>query len=1151
MTTLSINLLGSFSAWLDNQPIHTFATTKVRGLLAYLAVEGNRPLDRSHLAGILWPDKPEESARGNFRYSLTNLRKAVGDGSAEPPYFLINRRTMQLNPSALEMGLLEIDINRFEASYAQSANAFQSALDAINLYRGTFLEEMDGIDSPEFEAWIGLQREMRHRQMADLLALVTQQMFASREFAQSVSFAQQLVDHEPWREEAHVQLMNALWHNGQGHEAMRQYHRCCRILENGLDVKPSPETEALYEAIRDSRSEFQIEMPISVSNVRHKGARASVDSTSSALTETPYHSIPLHNIPSLLNNFFGREREMAELSERLGRPTCRLLTLIGPGGIGKTRFALEYARRCVDSSVGKSVDSYRDGVWFVSLTEVSDGDQIPTAIAGALGIPLSPEHEPLARISQFLRNRALLLILDNFEHLLSHVTLVTDLLNHSSELRLLVTSRERLNLQVETVFALGGLDLPQEQSTSGGAAHNVGEDDEDSEDEQSVFQSSALALFEDCARKAESSFTLNAHNRLAAVDICQLTDGMPLAIELAAVWTRILSCQEILESLTRGIDILATTMPDMPQRHRSIRALFEQSWHQLSAEAQRIFMQLTVFQGSMEWSGLQFVTNATPNSLAELIDRNFVHKLPSGRYTFHELLRQFGSQHLAQSNGYEAEARGNHACYFAEFLSQQTSLLMGPQQADTLKQVHQELSNIRIAWRWLVEQRDLSQLSKSFDSLFQFYSLRGLAQEGAFLFGQLVTALSTNNADERQLLIRSSNRQATFQIRLARYVKARNQLKQNLALAEKYHLAAERAWATLWLGVAYEESDVLYAEQLYLQSLDLYRSLDEPYGIVSAMEYLMRVLPKLSRFKEAMDYAEQALQLARKHDWQDQIAHLLLRYALILCDGEKAFDAAEAHCLEALSIFQGLKNRFKEAESWNHAAVIAAVGNQYEIAYERFHKGLVLSRALGVHTGVIVSNLARLANILEKYEEAISLYDEAIQVNLTIEQSATLVRSYEGLATAALGVGDTRRARHALANALNYRDVLKEFAISVLCLVTSGQLLVAEGAFEDAALVLLFVQQFGDSLLQPDLMPLEVSRLEAALAKTRAALSPEKFEYLQVHSVETSFEDVLDLVATSLSRSQCHSVWLQSLATEPENPSLMLRSTESRTSVTI
>ncbi|HEX2619781.1 MAG TPA: AAA family ATPase, partial [Phototrophicaceae bacterium] len=324
------------------------------------------------------------------------------------------------------------------------------------------------------------------------------------------------------------------------------------------------------------------------------------------------------NLPSLPTPFIGRNKELRDIQDLLTDSSCRLLTLIGPGGMGKTRLALEVARQ---------VSFVRD-VYFVPLQGLASSGLLVCAIADAIEFHFYESTDPEPQLLAYLRDKSLLLVLDNFEHVLDGASLLAEIYPTAPGVDMLVTSRERLNLVEEWVY-----DVPQLKFPS-------------SETETEIEDYSAIQFFIQNARRTNFHFALTASQKPFVIRICQRVGGLPLGIELAAAWTRTLSSEIIAEEIERSLDILETFTHNIDPRHRNIRAVFEPSWTRLPDEARMVFTELSVFRGGFTLEAAEYVARVSRQILALLVDKSLLRLDVNGRYYLHELLRQYGEEHL-------------------------------------------------------------------------------------------------------------------------------------------------------------------------------------------------------------------------------------------------------------------------------------------------------------------------------------------------------------------------------------------------------------------------------------------------------------------------------------------------------------------------
>jgi DNA-binding SARP family transcriptional activator len=544
MPGLTLTLLGPPQLASDGAPIH-LRSRKCIALLAYLAVSGVRQR-RAALATLLWPESDRERAHNMLRTTLSRLRSAL-----QGQWLVADRRTVGLDGSHEEA----VDVLRFRSLLAQCqrhghgvretcSDCLPPLSEAVELYGGDFMDGFTLPDSVEFDTWQSLETEALRQDLVSALQRLVQGYAVQREVERAVACAKRWLTVDPLDEGAHRALMRLYAGSGQLTAALRQYETCEGVLRQELGVSPSEETKDLYQAIRGGRMpQLQVR----------------------ALVVSAVPARPRHNLPVQPTAFVGREEELDEIAQRLADPRCRLLTVVGPGGMGKSRLAIQAGE--------EHLPAFSDGVWFVPLAALESVDLLASTIMEALDVPRYGSSDPRAQLLSHLRERHPLLILDNFEHLLEGTTLVTEMLAGAPGLKLLVTSRERLNLRVEWLFPLGGMGVPEEAIIQPGEGGDV------IAQAVAVLEGySAVELFVQCARQVQPYFSLVAAGAGWVARICQLVEGMPLAIELAAPWVRVMDCEEIAQEIEGGLDLLTTALHDAPQRHRFVRAVFHHSW---------------------------------------------------------------------------------------------------------------------------------------------------------------------------------------------------------------------------------------------------------------------------------------------------------------------------------------------------------------------------------------------------------------------------------------------------------------------------------------------------------------------------------------------------------------------------------------------
>jgi predicted ATPase/DNA-binding SARP family transcriptional activator len=776
----------------------------------------------------------------------------------------------------------------------------------------------------------------------------------------------------------------------------------------------------------------------------------------------------LHNLPVELTPFVGREAVLAEIAERLGDPDCRLLTLVGPGGCGKTRLALKAAEA--------QLDRYPHGAFFVSLAPLQSVDSIVPAVAEALGFSFYEGGEPRQQLLDYLRQKTILLIMDNFEHLLDGGELVTEIVKAAPNVKTLATSRARLNVGGEYRFQVAGMAFPKLTPSAPGDA----------------AQYSAVKLFLQGACRAQPSFEMTDENLSGAVDVCRLVEGMPLGVRLAAAWVAMLSPKEIATEIGQSLDFLETDRRDVPERQRNMRAAFDHSWRLLTEREREVLQALSVFRGGFTREAAQQVTGASLHELMALVDKSLLERTSTGRYEVHELLRQYAAEKLEQSPTADEEAHDRHCACYTAALQGWTADLKGARQRTALVEMDVDIDNASAAWSWAVEQRQVERLDQAIDGLCRFYLRRRRYQEGeaaCLLAAEKLAA--TASGDGLRVLAKILTWQSVFSER----TEASQLLRQSLALLQRPGLAdqdirQEKASILQHMGDIAIGSNREEAKQLYEQSLALYQALGDRWGTASALAASGWLACQLSAYREARQRGEESLALRRAlgdqrgiadslwllgttalHQVQLEEAKRLMLESLAIrqktgdrIDTEYGVSGfgntlvwlgqfAEAHSLreETLAIFneQGLRDKTAIAHIW--LGYSKAHLGRYEGARTHAQIGLALSREIGDRRGIGLSLLllGMVASAGEAYAEARVLLQESIAVLQTIEGREMMGWALAFLGVAAWGLGQLSEARRHLSEALRITGIARAATLWVT-LSTIPLLLADQGEKERA-----------------------------------------------------------------------------------------------------
>lgn len=423
--------------------------------------------------------------------------------------------------------------------------------------------------------------------------------------------------------------------------------------------------------------------------------------------------VPKHNLPYQLTSFVGRQNEIAEINELIELDACRLLTLVGPGGIGKTRLAIEVA--------SQNLSNFPDGTYFIPLTPITSPDFIVSAITDTLGLShdtIGSGIDPQTLLIDYLETRYTLLILDNYEHLIDGTHLVIDILNRAPNVKVLITSRERLNLRSEWLYNVKGLPY-----TDNGSQNGNGEN-------------SAQELFIERARLADAHFAVQEKEKKHVVHICQLVEGVPLGIELASAWVSKLSCQEIAVEIERNLDFLSTSMQDVPKKHRSVRAAFDHSWGLLSEDLRLICSKLTIFRGGFLHQAAEDVTGAGLTELSVLVDKSLLQRDKQDRFHIHQLLKQYAEDKLRAYPEEYDQVRARHSEFYLGFLSERKNDIAGNRQLEARTEIQAEIENIQIALQWEIMGGNAQEIRDVQAILHDYYFAQGY-YEGVKAFGHI------------------------------------------------------------------------------------------------------------------------------------------------------------------------------------------------------------------------------------------------------------------------------------------------------------------------------------------------------------------------------------------------------------------------------
>jgi predicted ATPase/DNA-binding SARP family transcriptional activator len=981
MPHLRLYFLGGYHVTLDGAPVTVFESNKVRALLAYLALESDHPHRREKLAGLLWPELPERLARHNLSQALFNLRIAIGDRQANPPFLIITPKTLQFNRSSyhwLDVADFVESIARCEQHRHRRLLACDDCLEqlevAASFYRGTFLEGFFLEGCQEFDEWTLIEKEHLVRQTTDLLGKLVDCYQQRGDEDRMLEYARRWVTLDPWHEAAHRGVMSALVLKGQRGVALKQYKCCRRTLAEELGIEPEDETTLLYERIRDGE-DIRIQTPT-----------------------------PPDNLDAPLTPFVGREAELAEIKKRLADPDTRLLSLVGPGGCGKTRLALEAAAALLRH--------FNDGAFFVPLAPLNSIENIIPAIAQALDFIFHQKDEPEQQLLDYLRKKDMLLILDNFEHLLGGVGWVTKALKTAPNVTIVSTSRERLNLKYENIYPVYGMDYPAldlstslrispgleeaspEKGTSGEFYTATEEDD--------LTHYDAIRLFLSAARRVRSNFKATMDDLVAITHISQLVAGMPLGILLAAAQLDILSPAEVAREIRKGFDFLKADLHDLPERQRGMRVVFDHSWRLLNEHEREVLRECSVFRGGFTRQAAQEVCGASLTELRFLVNKSLLQSDPHGRFGVHELLRQYVLEKLDRAPKTAEMVRNHHSTYYAAALEAWAEDLKGWRQCVALEEMEIDIENARSAWDWAVERGQVERLGQALDGLCMFFQWQGRNQEGGTICrlaaGKLMQAgdqaprckengpMGTMRLQVRDLLVlgRILSWQSVFYQKLGRAEQARQLALKSLAFIRQASLTEEdtrpeEAFTQMQIGRTVMGTDREEARRHHENSLELYQAIEDRWGMAEALDALGNVAWTLDPYTEVIPIFEWELALRKELGDEKGMADALCMIGHTYARMGQ-FDKGVRLADESINIYQKLGVKAGIAYGLGELAMSLLISGRYVEALSLYEQSRAIRNELGMYrfTHLDTMALSHVEMHLGRYEQARKLAEEAL-----------------------------------------------------------------------------------------------------------------------------------------------------------------------------
>jgi non-specific serine/threonine protein kinase len=798
---LEVRLLGKFEVRRDGRTI-AITSRPAQSLFAYLILHAGTAHRREKLAGMLWPDSLEETARDNLRHALWRVRKALEAGAS----------TRFLKADDLSIGFQATADYWLDAAALEKTDettAVDQLIAALSEYHGELLPGF-------YDEWVMLEREHLYsifeHQMARLMSLLQEE----KRWLDVLEWGERWIKLGQKPEPAYRALMSAHAAKGDMSRVAAIYERCVKSLKE-FGIEPSEQTRALYERLRSGKETFEARSATVVTEKRKEA--------------------PKTNLPVPLTSFVGREKEISEVVDLLKEK--RLLTLTGSGGVGKTRLAIEASNRLVNE--------FEAGISWVDLVGLSDASLVPQAVARVADVREIPNQPVVEVLIDAFQAKQILFVLDNCEHLISACAELADrLLSGCQHLKILATSREPLDILGETIWPVPSLSLPDRQESLAA---------------KTLHQFESIRLFVDRATSVQPKFSLGDQNASAVVQICNRLSGMPLAIELAAARVKMISVDEIARRLDDRFSLLTSGNRTALPRHQTLRATIDWSYDLLTEPEQILFRRLAVFAGGFKLEAAEVIAGRGElehgeifELLGRLVDKSLViaeqSVLTEGtRFRLLETIRQYAHEKLEEKEG--TRIRDVHLEFFTDFVEEAEPHLELAEQGVWLDRLELEMDNIRAAIDWALASAQVTPALRLVAGLRRFWLIRNHDYEG---FERMTAILGRLDAlQPTSARLKALNAYFFMLWPHGRLIEAQALIDEALRLGTTLNDDWNTAFSLLWAGVsATEQADYSRAQSYLEQSIERWRKI----GAKSYEAITLNFLGELGMFQNDFVKAE-------------------------------------------------------------------------------------------------------------------------------------------------------------------------------------------------------------------------------------------------------------------------------------------------------
>ncbi|MEQ8676677.1 MAG: tetratricopeptide repeat protein [Aggregatilineales bacterium] len=958
---LEFNVLGYPEVYIDDELVENFLSNKVVVLLCYLALNPHVHA-RERLAGLFWGDMPDSKAKSNLRQALHDLNKRVGD------YVEVTRQTVRFHADKPH----DIDVLALKNT-REDENASIDNLEAVSTrYRGMFLQGINLDVEGDLEEWLRAEQEHCRLNYIDVLDRLSQQYMQQAHWLKAETTLRKLEAIEPLREETHRQLMLAFARQGKYDDALAQFEVCKQNIYDELGVEPLQETINLYDSIHEART------------------------------------LPRHNLPSNSGIFVGRARELNQINVWIRDPEIHFINILGVGGIGKSRLVRQFAHQHTDQFV--------HGVRYLSLTALTQTIQVAPALAQILELTLNTASSPLQQVGEYLKKREILLILDNAEHLADFADVLDSLLQETKRSKIVITSRIRFNLQQEHVFSLQGLQVPE-------ITHL---------DDDLLANSESVQLYLKNAQRYLRDFDLSGHEA-AIARFCKIVGGMPLAIEIGTALLPVISCEHLTQEIEKNLDLLDSPLQNIPERHQSLRAVFDHSWGLLAPKEQSTLTRLSVFRGTFSLDAAQQIASTNVTALHKLVSqsllRMYTHEDGTTRYDIHVAIGQYAFEALVTDPEMLESVLNKHIDYYANLLRDNDRSLIQKKNrsanfSTSLKQTDMELSNVRVAWQYAVEQGRFDAIDTMSTALHRFFEGTNRFQEGSDLFEYALEFLRCDPCgdDEEIAISKVAVHYAGLHLRLGNLDRVQDLTVRSVAVFEATNQLADLGFALNILGIIH-----LYkgrfdeAKEALIRCAETYRAIDNSAELLKPLANLGSLSIRTGDHQTAKEVLNEGVTISEQLGDLRGLCHFLANLGAVYQDlGE--YEIALGNYERVLVLSDAMSNLTVKSVTLMNMGEMRFKQNNFQGAIEALEDSTVILRQINDNRNLVGAlmwgGLAYGGN--HDHPKSLDYLIEALEIANRLEAKPIILNTLIGVGKYFIDFGRENKGQELLAYAIHH-----------------------------------------------------------------------------------------------------------------------------------